>query len=62
MTEKEKKIKEPARRKSAKENFWELKLYVAGKTLRSITAIENLEKFCEEHLKGRYKITVSDLK
>lgn len=61
MTEKEKK-KQTSRGKSAKETFWELKLYVAGKTTRSATAIENLKKICEEHLKGCYRITVIDLK
>lgn len=43
-------------------NFWELKLYVTGKTLRSMTAVENLKQICEEHLKGRYRVTVIDLK
>lgn len=40
---------------------WELKLYVAGKTPKSVTALKNLEKYCNEHLKGRYKIEVVDL-
>ena len=40
---------------------WELKLYVAGKTLRSVTALKNLENYCEEYLVGRYKIEVIDL-
>ena len=40
---------------------WELKLYVAGKTPKSITALRNLKKYCEEHLEGRYKIEVIDL-
>lgn len=38
-----------------------LKLYVAGQTPRSLSAIENLQKICEEHLQGRYKIEVIDL-
>ncbi len=38
-----------------------LKLYVAGKTPRSVTAIQNLKKICEEHLKGRYQLEVIDL-
>lgn len=38
-----------------------LKLYVAGQTLRSVTAIHNLKKICEEHLEGRYKLEVIDL-
>ena len=40
---------------------WELRLYVAGKTLKSVTALSNLKKYCETHLKGKYKIEVIDL-
>jgi len=40
---------------------WELKLYVAGQTPRSLAALENLKKICETHLKGKYKIEVIDL-
>jgi len=40
---------------------WELRLYVAGKTEKSVTALTNLRKYCEEHLKGQYKIEVVDL-
>lgn len=43
------------------EKAWELRLYVAGKTPKSITALKNLEKYCEMHLKGQYKIEVIDL-
>ncbi len=38
-----------------------LKLYVAGQTPRSVAAIENLNKICEVHLRGRYKLEVVDL-
>ncbi len=44
-----------------KEKAWELRLYVAGKTQKSVTALHNLKKYCEEHLKGQYKIEVIDL-
>ena len=44
-----------------KEKKWELRLYVAGKTEKSVTALTNLKKYCEEHLKGQYKIEVIDL-
>jgi circadian clock protein KaiB len=44
-----------------KEDFWELRLYVAGQTPKSITALVNLKKYCEEYLNGRYKIEVIDL-
>lgn len=40
---------------------WELRLYVAGKTARSLTAFANLKRICEEHLQGRYSIEVIDL-
>jgi circadian clock protein KaiB len=40
---------------------WELRLYVAGQTPRSVEAFTNLKKLCEEHLRGRYKIEVIDL-
>src|SRR5688572_1594024 len=41
--------------------FWELRLYVAGQTTRSLTAFSNLQQICEGHLKGRYRIQVIDL-
>lgn len=40
---------------------YELRLYVAGQTPRSVTAISNLKKYCEEYLKGRYTIEIIDL-
>ena len=40
---------------------WELKLYVAGKTAKSVTALRNLQKYCEEHLRGQYHLEVVDL-
>lgn len=40
---------------------WNLRLYVAGQTPRSMTAFQNLKKICEEYLKGRYHIEVVDL-
>ena len=48
-----------APRPSAK--LWQLRLYVAGQTLKSLTAFENLKQFCESYLQGRYRITVIDL-
>ncbi|WP_324671159.1 circadian clock KaiB family protein [Hymenobacter sp. GOD-10R] len=43
------------------EEIWELRLYVAGQTVKSVTALANLKKYCEEHLKGRYQLEVIDL-
>ena len=46
--------------KTKKDNY-QLRLYVAGQTPKSVKAFANLKKICEEHLKGRYTIEVIDL-
>ena len=43
------------------DGLWELRLYIAGQTPRSVAALSNLKKYCEEHLKGKYTIEVIDL-
>src|SRR5207344_3089881 len=40
---------------------WDLRLYVAGQTDKSLRAISNLNRICQEHLEGRYSIEVIDL-
>jgi circadian clock protein KaiB len=40
---------------------WELKLYIAGNTTKSVAALNNLKKYCEEYLEGQYRIEVIDL-
>jgi circadian clock protein KaiB len=40
---------------------WQLRLYVAGESPKSLEAYFNLKKLCEEHLAGRYEIEVIDL-
>ncbi len=40
---------------------WELRLYVAGQTPKSLAAFSNLKQICEEHLAGQYQIEVIDL-
>jgi circadian clock protein KaiB len=40
---------------------WDLRLYVAGQSNKSLTALNNLKKLCEEHVAGRYHIEVIDL-
>jgi circadian clock protein KaiB len=40
---------------------WNLRLYVAGQTPKSITALANLKRICDEHMSGRYEIEVIDL-
>jgi len=44
-----------------KTDLWELRLYVAGQTPKSLTAFANLKKICEEHLRGSYRIEIVDL-
>ncbi len=50
-----------AARPKPAEKAWELRLYVAGQTPKSLTAFANLKKICEEHLAGQYHIEVIDL-
>src|SRR5271163_3733852 len=47
--------------KPPEKDCWNLRLYVAGQTPRSLTAFANLKRLCEEHLAGRYVIEVIDL-
>src|SRR5476651_1049495 len=41
--------------------LWQLRLYVAGQTPKSVTAFANLKKLCDEHLAGEFEIEVIDL-
>ena len=43
------------------EGNWELRLYTAGQTPKSLAAFRNLKKVCDEHLPGQYTIEVVDL-
>ena len=40
---------------------WELRLYVAGQTPKSLAAFANLKKICEEYMAGEYHIEIVDL-
>jgi circadian clock protein KaiB len=40
---------------------WELRLYVAGQTAKSVTAFANLKRICEQYIPGKYRIDVVDL-
>ena len=40
---------------------WELRLYVAGSTAKSVAALANLRRYCEQHVPGRYRLEVIDL-
>ena len=43
------------------DGFWTMRLYVAGQSPRSISAISNLRRICEEHIPGRYELEIIDL-
>jgi circadian clock protein KaiB len=43
------------------QEVWYLRLYVAGQSPKSLVALANLKKLCEEHLAGRYQIETIDL-
>ena len=41
--------------------LWELRLYIAGQTPKSVLALKNITKYCREHLEGQYTIEIVDL-
>ncbi len=45
----------------ASDEHWQLRLYIAGQSPKSLTAFANLKQLCEEYLPGRYTIEVIDL-
>ncbi len=47
--------------KPEENGIWELRLYVAGQTPKSLTAFANLKRICEQNLAGQYSIEVVDL-
>ena len=56
--------KEVAKKRSTaaqRSSEYQLRLYVAGQTVKSKAALENLNRICETHLAGRYRIEVIDL-
>jgi circadian clock protein KaiB len=55
------KSKRPARPAKAPSPQYDLRLYVAGQTPRSLQALSNLKRICEEHLAGNYRVEVIDL-
>jgi circadian clock protein KaiB len=52
-------MKTSARKKP--KDGWDLRLYVAGQTPKSIIALANLKKICQEHLAEKYNIEIIDL-
>ena len=53
---------QPRKGDAMKALTWKLRLYVAGQTTKSDRAFANLKAVCDEHLKGRYRIEVIDLR
>jgi circadian clock protein KaiB len=49
------------KREKNENEIWELRLYVAGQTPKSVAALANLKRICDEHLAGKYEIEVVDL-
>ena len=49
------------RKKDGNDRIWNLRLYVAGQSPKSVVAFANLKRICEEHLAGRNRIEVLDL-
>lgn len=49
------------RKQAGKADIWELRLYVAGQSAKSVTAFANLKRICDENLAGKYRIEVIDL-
>jgi len=47
--------------RSAEDEFWRMRLYVAGQSPRSAAAIKNLRAICHTHLPGRYEVEIVDL-
>ncbi len=61
MATKTKRLKNNRGKAEGEVKTWELRLYVAGQTSKSMAAFSNLKKLCEEHLQGQYRIEVIDL-
>lgn len=53
--------KKPALRAEAAGEFWTMRLYVAGQSPKSIAAISNLRRICDQHVPGRYAVEIVDL-
>jgi circadian clock protein KaiB len=61
MTKKVKAKRATVRSTSSRTKPWQLRLYVAGQTTKSLEAFANLKQICERSLKGLYSIEVIDL-
>jgi len=61
MTSRNGRKKDSSSKESTPKVEWDLRLYVAGQSRKSLTALANLKKLCEEYLAGKYRIEVVDL-
>jgi circadian clock protein KaiB len=48
-------------RRNPPKDFWNLRLYIAGETSRSVAALTNLQQICDQHLQGKFHVEVVDL-
>jgi circadian clock protein KaiB len=46
---------------ASKKKYWQLRLYIAGQTPKSVLALKNINKYCKEHMAGQYSIEIVDL-
>jgi circadian clock protein KaiB len=56
-----KQLRSIVRPNKPKEEKWKLRLYIAGNTPKSIAALSNLKRYCEQHLNNQYELEVIDL-
>ena len=61
MTEAPVRMETAPETEAAGDEHWNLRLYVAGQSPKSRAALENLRRFCEEYMSGKYRIEVIDL-
>jgi len=61
MSAKSARQRRKARKSKPTQEFFDLRLYIAGQTARSLAALANLQRICDEHLEGRYRLEVIDL-
>lgn len=58
---KQAKVTKSGKGSNKEEKAWNLRLYIAGKTPRSVAALRNLQQICDTHLAGKYNVEVVDL-
>ncbi len=54
-------MKKTSKAETENRDFWNLRLYIAGQTPKSLIAVSNLKSICREHLEGKYRSEVIDL-